>query len=206
MAKKARQATEAVFEQIERETKELLFAAVPRPNKQLCLFEDWADWNASHPAKNPKNSAGLTLAQEIFAQLVAAGHTKTEAYRQAYPNCKTENLNTVYPKACRLAKQGNIGARIEAVRKRLVDNALMSPTELYQRLTDMARNGGKVETRLKAAELIGKIHGVFKPEKETSLNISPSVIVKTVDYSNAPASAAGAKATGTPQGSREADK
>ncbi len=185
-----------LFERIEQETKNLLTAAVPTPNKQLCLFEDWADWNAQAREKHLKTQAGLTLSQEIFAQLVAAGYTKTEAYRQAYPNCKTENLNTVYPKACRLAKLGNVGARIEAVRKQLVDKALMSPTELFQRLTDEARNGGKAEIRLKAAELIGKIHGLFKPEKETSVNVGPAIIVQTIDYSNAGLPSTD-KATGT---------
>ena len=43
MAKKGQPVSEAVFEKIEQETKNLLTAAVPTPNKQLCLFEDWAD-------------------------------------------------------------------------------------------------------------------------------------------------------------------
>lgn len=201
MAKKAKPVQATVFEQIEQHTKELLSAAVPQPNKQLCLFEDWADWNASQTSKNPKTPAGLTLAQEIFAQLVAAGYTKTEAYRHAYPNCKTENLNTVYPKACRLAKQGNIGARIEAVRKQLVDNALMSPTEFFQRITKIARGEGK--DALDALKQIGQIHGLFKPEKEISVSAGPSFIVQTVDYSQA--GAAPSPVTGKPQ-NREDDK
>lgn len=201
MAKKGQPVNEAVFEKIEQETQNLLSASVPTPNQQLCLFEDWADWNEQQAQENAKKKtktpAGLTLAQEIFARLVAAGYTKTEAYRNAYPNCKTENLNTIYPKASRLAKQGNVGARIEALRQQLVDNALMSPTELFQRLTKIARGTGK--DALDALKQIGQIHGLFKPEKETSVNIGPSLVVQTVDYSNAEPASTGANATGKPE-------
>lgn len=201
MAKKGQPVNEAVFEKIEQETQNLLSASVPTPNQQLCLFEDWADWNEQQAQENAKKKtktpAGLTLAQEIFARLVAAGYTKTEAYRNAYPNCKTENLNTIYPKASRLAKQGNVGARIDAIRKQLVDNALMSPTELFQRLTKIARGTGK--DALDALKQIGQIHGLFKPEKETSVNIGPSLVVQTVDYSNAEPSSTGENATGKPE-------
>jgi len=199
MAKKGVAVNEAVIEKIEQETKNLLAAAVPEPDKQLCLFEDWADWNANQAqkAKNPKNYAGLTLAQEIFAKLVAAGYTKTEAYRAAYPGCKTDNLNTLYPKASRLAKEGKVRARIEALQKQVADNALMSPTEFFQRLTKIARGTGK--DALDALKQIGQIHGLFKPEKETSVNIGPALVVQTVDYSNAEPSSTGEKVTGTPQ-------
>nr|DAR33093.1 MAG TPA: Terminase small subunit [Caudoviricetes sp.] len=200
MAKKGQPVSEAVFEKIEQETKNLLAKAVPAPDKQLCLFEGWADWNAKQAAKtakNPRSAAGLTLAQEIFANLVAAGYTKTEAYRAAYPGCKTDNLNTIYPKASRLAKEGKIRARIDALQKEVAEKALMSPTEFFQRLTNIARGTGK--DALDALKQIGQIRGLFKPEKETSVNIGPALVVQTVDYANAEASSTGEKATGTPQ-------
>lgn len=194
---KSKHSAPDILAEIQQSAQELLDNDVPTPNKQLCLFEDWADWNAEAKQKNPKNNSGLTIHQEIFAQLVAAGYTKTEAYKKAYPNCQTENLNTVYPKACRLAKMGNVGARVEVLRKQLVDNALMSPTELFQRLTKIARGTGK--DALDALKQIGQIHGLFKPEKETSVNIGPSLVVQTVDYSNAEPASTGANATGKPE-------
>lgn len=164
MAKKGQPVSEVVFEKIEQETKNLLAKAVPAPDKQLCLFEGWADWNAEQAAN---------------------------------PGCKTDNLNTIYPKASRLAKEGKIRARIEALQKQVAEKALMSPTEFFQQLTNIARGTGK--DALDALKQIGQIHGLFKPEKETSVNIGPALVVQTVDYTNAEASSTGEKVTGTPQ-------
>ena len=205
MAKKVQQAADnAVFEKITQETKNLLAKAVPAPDKQLLLFEEFAQANEQIAQKNPKTKDGLTFAQEIFSRLVAAGHSQTEAYLKAYPACKTSNLNTVYSKASHLAKLDKVGARISALKEKTIKEALMPTTELYQRLTEMARNGGKAEIRLKAAELIGKIYGVFQPDKETSVIVSPSLMLQTVDFSKV-ASSADDKAVGTAQ-SREDDK
>lgn len=181
MAKKPGKSRDmAVFEEIAQEAKDLLLKPVAQPNRQLCLFEEFADANAELERKNPKNKDGLTWAQEVFAGLVARGYSKLEAYRLSHPACKTENLNTVYPKASRLAKLGKVEARIDAIRKQLAERALMSPTETMERLTALAREGGK--DSFDALVKIAQIHGLFKPEKEM-VAIGPSVIVQTVDYS-----------------------
>lgn len=179
MAKKPKEIPE-VFEQIAQEAKDLLLKPVAQPDRQLLLFEDFASSNDELTRKNPKNKEGLTWAQEVFAGLVARGYSKVEAYRLSHPACKTENLNTLYPKASRLASLGKVGARIEAIRKQLAERALMCPTEFFQRLTAIAREGGK--DSFDALVKIGQIHGVFKPEKEM-VSIGPSVVVQTVDYS-----------------------
>lgn len=182
MAKKPKQELPDVFAQIDKEAKELLLKPVAEPDKQLWLFEEFADANAALAVKNPKTQDGLTWAQEVFAALVARGYSKVQAYRLSHPACKTENLNTVYPKASRLANVGKVGARIDAIRKQLAERALMSPTEVFERLTALARSGGK--EGFDALVKIGQIHGVFKPEKEM-VNIGPSIVVQTVDYAKA---------------------
>ena len=181
MAKKPGKSRDmAVFDEIAQEAKDLLLKPVAQPNRQLLLFEDFADSNAELARKNPKNKDGLTWAQEVFAGLVARGYSKVEAYRASHPACTTENLNTVYPKASRLAKLGKVEARIDAIRKQLAERALMSPTETMERLSALAREGGK--DSFDALVKIAQIHGLFKPEKEM-VAIGPSVIVQTVDYS-----------------------
>lgn len=197
MSKKAKKEFADVLGEIEREAKELLLKPIANPNRQLLLFEDFADANAELKHKNPKNSSGLTWAQEIFAGLVARGYSKLEAYRLSHPACKTENLNTVYPKASRLAKLGKVEARIDAIRKQLAERALMCPTEFFQRLTAIAREGGK--DSFDALVKIGQIHGVFKPEKEM-VSIGPSVIVQTVDYSKVAQSSSNAGTDGVKKG------
>lgn len=181
MAKKPQELPDVLAE-IKQEVNDLFAAAVPQPNKQLCLFEDFADYNATATKKNPKNDKGLTWAQEVFAQYVARGFSKVEAYQKSHPACKTENLNTVYPKASRLAKTGKIEARIDQIRKQLEERSLMPPSEVCQRLTELARKGGK--DGFDALCKIAQIHGLFKPEKEM-VQMGPSVIVQTVDYSKA---------------------
>ncbi len=183
MPKKSQPVAPEVFEQIKQETRQLLDAAVAQPDKQLWLFEEFAQANEQLARKNPKTKEGLTLAQEIFAKLVAAGHSQTEAYLAAYPACKTTNLNTVYSKASHLAKLGKVQARIETIKQKIADTALMPLTEFYQRLTAEARNGGK--DSFEALIKIGCIYGVFKPEKETNVSVGAPLIVQTVDYANA---------------------
>ena len=168
------------MQQMQQEAEKMLSTAIATPNKQLCLFEEWADWNDEQKAKNPKTKDGLTLQQELFARYWAAGWTKTEAYRAAYPDCKTENLNTVYPKASRLSKMGKVRARKEAFQKQLADTALMSPTEVFQRLTFIARGMGK--DALDALKQIAQIHGLFKQDVNPN---SQQVIVQRIDFSNA---------------------
>lgn len=180
MAKKAEQVKQDFLQQMQQEATQMLSAAVATPNKQLCLFEEWADWTDQHKASKTQNTDGLTIQQEIFARLWAAGWTKTEAYRAAYPNCKTENVNTVYPKASRLSKLGKVRARKEAFQKQLADTALMSPTEVFQRLTQIARDGGK--DSLDALKQIAQIHGLFKQENNPA---NTQVIVQRIDFANA---------------------
>ncbi len=184
---KSKHSAPDILAEVQQDAQKLLAAAVPTPNKQLCLFEDWADWNAENKKTNQKNKNGLTIHQEVFAQLVAAGYTKIEAYRNAYPNCKTENLNTVYPKACRLAKMGNVGARVEVLRKQIADKALMSTTELFQRLTQIARSGGK--DALDALKQIAIIHGVNKSENNPT---ATQVLVQRIDFAHLPTSSTAA--------------
>ena len=180
MAKKPAEQLPDVFQEIAEEAKNLLSNHVPTPDRQLMLFEEYADSNEELKQKNPKTKEGLTWAQEVFCQLWARGYSKVEAYRLSHPNCKTENLNNVYPKASRLSKMGKIGARKDAIEKQLADRALMSPTEVFQRLTAIARDGGK--DALDALKQIAQIHGLFKQDNNPA---SQQVIVQRIDFANA---------------------
>lgn len=164
MAKKAAEnKLPEVLGEVQQEALDLLSADIPQPNKQLCLFEDWADWNAQLAKKNPKNKDGLTLHQEVFARLCAAQLSKTEAYRRAFPNCKTEKLTTIYPKASRLANTDKVRARILALEKQIADSALMSTTEYYGHLNDEIRKGGKDKGA--ALKIVAQIKGLLQADK-----------------------------------------
>lgn len=152
-----------VISEVQQSALDLLATPAPKANPQMCLFEELADWNEHYQRKHPKNKAGLTVNQEVFARLVAAGLTKTESYLQAYPNCKTENLATVYPKASRLAKEDKVRARIEAVKKDIAERALMPTTEYFSHLNDEIRKGGKEKGV--ALKLVAQIKGLLQAEK-----------------------------------------
>lgn len=164
MAKKAAEnKLPDVLEEVQQEALDLLAAPVPEADKQLCLFEDWADWNRQYVKKNPKNKDGLTLHQEVFARLCAAQLSKTQAYRLAFPNCKTEKLTTIYPKASRLANTDKVRARILALEKQIADSALMSTTEYYGHLNDEIRKGGKDKGA--ALKIVAQIKGLLQADK-----------------------------------------
>lgn len=167
--------TTNIFDQIAQEATALLVQHVATPDRQLCLFEEFADANEKIKQTKPKTKDGLTWPQEVFCQLLARGYSKVEAYRLSHPKSKTENLNTIYPKASKLSKLDKIGARKDCIEHELKERALMSPTELFQRLTETARSTDK-KTALEAQKLIGQIHGVFKPENQITLNQGPLVV------------------------------
>ena len=150
----------AALEQVEQETRALLNVPYMPAPQQMQLFEDLCE---VVPKKKKKTPSGLTWQQELFAQFLARGYTNTQAYRLSHPNCKTENMNTLYPKASRAAQEDKVKARVDEIRNTLKERALMSTTEFYARVSQLARGGGK--DALKALELVGKIRGEFQAEK-----------------------------------------
>ena len=89
--------------------------------------------------------------------------TKTQAYRLAFPNCKTEKLTTLYPKASRLANTDKVRARILALEKQIADSALMSTTEYYGHLNEEIRKGGKGKGA--ALKIVAQIKGLLQADK-----------------------------------------
>jgi len=169
---------EVLTVEIERAEKILSARKTAPQNFQLQLFEELEDYNALQKKKNPKNSAGLTISQEVFARLLACGLTKTEAYIRAY-ELTNYKLSTVYPKACRLSKEDKIVARVEALRREIEDKALMSPTEFYQIITEKARKEGKEQAW--ALEQVGKCLGVYKADKGLPGSADAPFVIKYLD-------------------------
>jgi hypothetical protein len=119
----------------------------------------------------PDPVTGLTEKQEAFAQGVMDGMTYTAAYRAAYV---TDNMNdqTVWSKACELAADGKVTARLYQLREQ---------KEAERRMQEVSRSGfvlselQKMATdqnippavKVRALELMGKTVALFTDRVET---------------------------------------
>lgn len=66
----------------------------------------------------------LTDKQERFAQLVAAGSSLIDAYREAYPGSDDRKVGSLYVEASTNASKPKIAIRIQELRARLAERAL----------------------------------------------------------------------------------
>jgi phage terminase small subunit len=119
----------------------------------------------------PDIETGLTEKQERFAQEIMAGANYTAAYRAAYV---TDDMNdqTVWRKACELAADGKVTARLHELR---------AQKEAEQRMQGVSRSGFVIAelqkmasdkdippaVKVRALELMGKTVALFTDRVET---------------------------------------
>ena len=113
----------------------------------------------------------LTHKQKAFAESVAKGKTKAEAYRSAYDTNSSPNIQSLAGQ--RLAKNPIIALQIEAIKLSLEAQRYLLPAHLraltIQKLTEKALDPDVNHAQqLKALELLGKITEValFSERKE----------------------------------------
>ena len=123
--------------------------------------------------------ARLTQKQETFAQRVAEGATKAQAYRSTY-NASGMAPTTVWPHASRLACHPMIAARVnelqaqkEAVQRMF---AVGRTDRLIAQLEYLSDHGSSDAVKIRALELLGKTCGMFKPQPEPVPTRSPEEI------------------------------
>jgi len=143
------------------------------PCAQLQLFDGFEEQKAERKGKQKWN-----FQDEMLAQFLARGYSQTEAYRLSHPEAKTQNLKTLYPNASRACKRSNIVARVEHIRKELEERALMSTTEYFSILNEMARGSSKDGGKAAALKMIGQIKGVFQAEKGLPGSPSAPIVVR----------------------------
>ena len=114
-------------------------------------------------AKNSKEKR-LTASQIKFAEEIAKGKTKAEAYRQSRPNGKKSNANprTASRKGQELAKVDAIQTQIEAFKVAIEAQKYQTPLHLralaIHKITEKALDPNcPPAQQLKALELLGKI-------------------------------------------------
>lgn len=88
-----------------------------------------------------KNEHGVTAAQERFAQLVgAAGHSQSEAYRQAYPSSLGWKPESVRQKASHLASLPHVAARIAQLQAGAAERAELDGAEIMKEIRRLAHS------------------------------------------------------------------
>lgn len=107
---------------------------------------------------------GLTPQQEQFAQLVASGVKKSEAYRSAYNVGPDTKANTVNVDACKLAQHPKVSQRISQLNKAQTQQTAHSASDIrakcVQTLLETLEGEATAAAKLKAVELLGKMAGV----------------------------------------------
>jgi hypothetical protein len=107
---------------------------------------------------------GLTPQQEQFAQLVAGGVNKTEAYRRAYnvgPDTKPESITR---QAVAVAQNLKVASRIAQLNQAQTRATVHSASEIRAKcvsgLIETLEGTSTPQAKLKAIELLGKMPGV----------------------------------------------
>lgn len=171
---------QAVLEKNRQEAQQAMQRLYAPAPVQPSLFEDIPFKTLFNP--KAKTAAGLSAQADAYARFRALGYNQTASWRMSHLDsaCAPQ---TVWSKASRLEKQDKVRARIELWRRRIEQECLMSTTELFARLSEMARSGGKDAKG--ALELIGRIHGVFKAEKDLPGSAGNPLTVQCVDFTAA---------------------
>ena len=124
----------------------------------------------------------LTDKQEKFCQAVALeGMSLSDAYRSAYDAERMKD-KTINEKACVLAKQDNITARIEELRASIVSPKIMSAQERMEWLTQLIGNENVGTTdRLRAIDIMNKMQGEYVQKVEADVKREVTINVELVD-------------------------
>lgn len=149
---------EELRETVSQEAFALLERPYAAPSVQLELFEGFLQ---QKPARTGKKK--WDFQDELLAQFLARGYTQIQAYKLSHPEVKTQNLETLYPNASRACNRSKVIARVEAIKKELEARALMSTTEYFFILNEMARGSSK--DKAAAVKMIGQVKGLFQAEK-----------------------------------------
>lgn len=118
----------------------------------------------------------MTDKQKRFCDEYLIDANATRAYKAAYPSVKSDQVAKAA--ASRLLTNVNLKNYIDEQLEKLKSNKIASAEEVLEFLTSVMRDDAEsVKNRIKAGELMGKRHGIFKE----TLNVQGAVPVVLVD-------------------------
>lgn len=113
--------------------------------------------------KSPK----VTPQQEKFCQLIAVGLNQSDAYRAAY-NIKRAQAKTVHEKASRLAAEGKVKARVDEIRKPIIEEVrydLRKAMDEAEKAMLLGLMLGQSSAVVAAVQLRSKLNGLLVEER-----------------------------------------
>lgn len=119
-------------------------------------------------------SSGLSPKQERFAELIAQGMSQSDAYRQTVRVRKNTKPESVWCEASKLMANPMVQQRVEELREAAREAARDQHIITVEKLTqmtmaayDMAMKEGNAQSAaaIKAAEFLGKLHGLVVERK-----------------------------------------
>lgn len=125
----------------------------------------------------------LTAKQEKFVQGLISGLSQRKAYRTAFPNSVKWKDETVDAKACSLLKTDKIMARYNELKEKAENLAIMTRVQRMITLSDIAQNGKKDDSRIRAIDTLNKMDGIYTNKIELSKPVDETVKEMT-DYLN----------------------
>ena len=105
----------------------------------------------------------LTPKQEAFAQAVASGKTQADAYRFAFDATRMKP-ETIQQAASRLMANSKVSARVDELRKPVVEAAQLTLEAHLKRLSELSRKAedeGKYSAAVAAEVARGKASGLY---------------------------------------------
>ena len=119
--------------------------------------------------------AKVTPAEEIYCQGIAKGKTSYKAYCIAYPRqAKNSSKKTLYNNAYGKSKKGEIIARIEELRKPVIERFSKSQEDILRQMNDvldstMNKKKNKIllpNTAIRVLREQAKLQGFYKKAEE----------------------------------------
>lgn len=111
----------------------------------------------------------LTPKQEAFAQAVASGKSQSDAYRAAYKVRDNTKPETVNQQASRIMADRKVTARVEELRKPVVEAAqitLASHLDRLRALSEAAEASAQYSAAITAEVARGKASGLYVDKAE----------------------------------------
>ena len=130
-----------------------------------------------------RSKMSLTPKQEKFAQYVATGITQSDAYRASYSVGEDTLPETVNNLAYKLMQNSDIRARVEEIRKPIVEKAqitLQAHLEELQQLRELAKESKQLNAAISAEVARGRASGLYVEKNEIVGELNVTKIVRTV--------------------------
>ena len=122
----------------------------------------------------------LTAKEEKFCMNIVKGMTQIDAYKNSY-DAKNMKDDKIYVRASELIKKSKISVRIEELREKASNKAIMTAIRrkewLTQQIEDLNNNLGD---RLKAIDILNKMSGEYITKVQGDVNLSYENAIKEV--------------------------